>query len=316
MNICFMGTPDIAVPTLQALIERHTVSCVVTQPDKPKGRGKKLTPPPVKVLAQQHHIPVLQPSRARALEFFTELSTYAFDVIVVIAYGQILPQAILNMCSYGALNIHGSLLPKYRGASPIQSAILNGEITTGVTIMQMDAGMDTGDMLLKREIPVGDHTSGSLFELMGQVGAEALLETLTQIQAGTVVRTPQDDSQATHAPLFTKAMGLIDWTQTSQQITSLVNAMNPWPSAYTLLAGEPLKIHSVRLDTDINTVGGLYLSEKAPGQVLAADSKHGIWVGTGDGALPLTLLQAKGGKAMAGKDYVNGRPIEVGTVLC
>ena len=308
MKICFMGTPDIAVPTLQALIDNHTVTCVVTQPDKPKGRGNKLTPPPVKVLAEGHAIPVLQPTRARTPEFFDELAVYDFDVIVVIAYGQILPQSILDMCKHGALNIHGSLLPKYRGASPIQSAILNGESVTGVTIMQMDAGMDTGDMILKREIPVGDHTSGSLFETMGQVGATALLDTLTQIEQGTAIRTPQDNTQATHAPMLTKEMGHIDWGKTTREIVNLVNAMNPWPSAYTLLNGEVLKIHAV----EPASVAGTFTA----GQVVSATPKQGLLVATADGVLSLSSVQSKGSKAMSGRDYVNGNPVEIGTVLC
>ena len=319
MKICFMGTPDIAVPTLQVLLDHHEVVCVVTQPDRPKGRGNKLSAPPVKELAIRHHIPVLQPERARDPAFFAALKNHHFDVIVVIAYGQLLPETILTMCRHGALNIHGSLLPKYRGASPIQSAIIQGEAITGVTIMQMNVGMDTGDILLQKKIPIENHTSGDLFTLMGQVGAETLLEALAQIENGSLTRTPQDETQATHAPMLTKEMGLIDWTKTSQEIVCLVNGLNPWPVAYTLLGEMPLKIYKASPRESFAVSGGSKEKPTAkkptPGTVLAADTKNGIVVQTGDGALALAEVQAKGGKRMPSEEYVKGNPIEVDLIF-
>lgn len=307
MKVCFMGTPDIAVPTLKALIDKHTVSCVVTQPDKPKGRGNKLTPPPVKVLAETEKIPVLQPIKAKDPSFFDELKKFNFDVIVVIAYGQILPKNILNMCKYGALNIHGSLLPKYRGAGPIQWSIINGEKITGVTIMQMNENMDAGDILLSREIPIREHTSEDMFKEMGLVGAEVLLEALYQIDS--ISRTPQDESQATYAPMLTKEMGLIDWTKSNNEIINLINGLNPWPVAYTSIYNKTIKIYKVAEVNDI-----FYKGQK-PGTVLTSDPKNGITVKTGDGAISLGYIQAKGGKVMESTEYVKGNLIQTGTVL-
>lgn len=301
MKICFMATPDIALPTLQALIDNHTVTCVVTQPDKPVGRGKKMTSPPVKVLAESYNIPVLQPEKAKSSVFFDVLKTYEFDIIVVIAYGQILPKTILDMAKHGAINIHGSLLPKYRGAGPIQWAIINGEKTTGVTIMQMNEGMDTGDIILKREIQISNHTSGHMFKEMAVVGAEALIEAISQIENGTATRTPQDETQGTHAPMLTKEMGLISWNKTSQEIINLINGLNPWPVAYMISGQNTIKIYkAATVATESND---------KPGTIINQDTKTGIVIKTADGALALTEIQVKGGKRMPSTEFLKGNEI-------
>ena len=308
LKIIFMGTPDFAAVSLEALLSSsHQVLAVVSQPDKPVGRGKKIKLSPVKEKAIAANIPVLQPEKAKDPGFIEELKEFQADIFVVAAYGKILPEAVLNLPPYGCVNVHGSLLPKYRGAAPIQWAIINGEEKTGVTIMQMNKGMDTGDMILKRELPIQQSdTGGSLYDKMAALGAEALLSALQSIEEGAFVREKQDDSMATYAPMLTKETGHIDWSRNSKDIVNLIRGLNPWPAAYTLYEGEPLKIWE-----------GEALSQKAqgaPGQILNTN-KNGILTATGDGAILLTRIQARGGKAMAAADYIRGHTIEEGRLF-
>lgn len=243
MNVVFMGTPEFAVPTLEKLIQFHHVAAAVTQPDKQKGRGKKLSFPPVKEAALKHGIPVLQPAKARDEKFIEDLEHLAPDVIVVVAYGQILPERILNIPKYGCINVHGSLLPKYRGAGPIQWAVLNGERETGITTMYMEKGLDTGDMIDKAVIPLDKkETSGTLHDKLMALGADLLLETLEKLKDGTAVRIKQNDNESSYAPMLSKEMGKIEFTKNAAEIEQWVRGLNPWPSAYTELGGKTLKI--------------------------------------------------------------------------
>ena len=308
MKICFMGTPPFAVPTLQVLATNHQIVGVITQPDKPKGRGKKLAPPPVKEVAQSLGLPIYQPENIKSPEAFEHIKELQPDIMVVVAYGQILPKTMLELPKYGAVNIHGSLLPKYRGAAPIQWAVINGETTTGITIMQMDTGMDTGHIILKKEMPVNGRTAGEVFESMAVLGAETILQALTQIQDGTAIFTPQDKNQATYAPMLTKAHGHIDWTKNTDQILNLINGLNPWPGAYALLHGQTLKIWKA---TECDTG-----HDASAGTVLVADTKQGIIVKTGDGSLSLQEIQAQSGKRLDPKEYVKGNSIKSGVQLC
>ena len=235
MKAVFMGTPEFAVPTLQALIDHHEVLAVVTQPDKQRGRGKKMQFPPVKEKAVEYDIPVYQPQRARDEEFIEELKNLNPDVIVVVAYGQILPESILNIPKYGCINVHGSLLPKYRGAAPIQWAVLDGEEKTGITTMYMEKGLDTGDMIDKAEVVLDKkETAGSLHDKLMVLGADLLLETLKKLEDGTAVREKQNDEESCYAKMLSKDMGQIDFTKSAREIECLIRGMNPWPSAYTL----------------------------------------------------------------------------------
>ena len=245
MRVVFMGTPDFAVGTLNALLQsRHQVVAVVTQPDKPKGRGKAMQFTPVKEVAVRAEIPVLQPKRVREPEVVEEIRQFHPDVIVVVAFGQLIPKAILDMPQYGCVNVHASLLPKYRGAAPIQWAVIDGEEKSGVTTMQMDEGLDTGDMLLTEEVVLDpQETGGSLFDKLSEVGAGLLLKTLDELEAGNVHPQKQpSESTTAYAAMLTKKMGEIDWTQSAVQIERLVRGLNPWPSAYTHLGQKTLKI--------------------------------------------------------------------------
>ena len=301
MKIVFMGTPDFAVPTLEALYQsRHEVAAVVTQPDKPKGRGKAMAMPPVKEKALEYGIPVYQPVRVRKDEaFFEELTKIQPDMIVVIAFGQILPERILNLPKYGCINIHASLLPKYRGAAPIQWAVIAGDEMAGVTTMQMAEGLDTGDMLLTYETKVGEkETAGELFDRLAQSGAELLTQTLVKLDE--ITPRPQDDAQSCYAHML-----VIDWSRSAHEIDCLIRGLNPWPIALTTLSGERLKV---------------FAAEKAagngePGTVLEADPKKGLTVACGEGALKLTEIQLVGGKRMKATDFLRGHVIEVGTKL-
>lgn len=304
MRIIFMGTPDFAVPCLERLIaDGHEVAGVFTQPDRPKGRGNKLAPPPVKETAQAYHIPVWQPESLKdgaAEQILRELSP---ELIVVVAYGQILPKAVLDLPALGCVNVHGSLLPKYRGAAPIQWSVLNGDEFAGVTTMYMAQGLDTGDMILSKATLIGaDETSGELYERLAGIGAQALSETVALIAKGEAPRTIQPESQATHAPMLSREMGIIDWTKTAPQVHNLVRGMAPWPSASTTLEGQPLKVHKVK---PLDLCG-------EPGHVI--DSEKGI-VACGQGAVQLLEIQAQGGRKMAAQDYLRGHPVKKGTVL-
>ena len=244
MRIVFMGTPDFAVPTLTALIEGgHEVVAVVTQPDKPKGRGKAVLMTPVKEKAIEYEIPVYQPVKVRDPEFVELLKTMAPDAIVVVAFGQILPKSILDLPKYGCVNVHASLLPKYRGAAPIQWAVIDGEKESGVTTMMMDVGLDTGDMLEKVVIPIDrDETGGSLHDKLSLAGGELILSTLKKMEEGTIVRTPQTEEGTCYAKMLTKSLGDIDWEKSAVSIERLIRGLNPWPSAYTMWNGKTIKI--------------------------------------------------------------------------
>lgn len=309
MKIVFMGTPDFAVGTLHALAEsEHEVAAVVTQPDKPKGRGKTLMPTPVKEEALKYNIPVYQPQKVRSEEFQNILAGIQPDAIVVVAFGQIIPQSILDIPRYGCLNVHASLLPKYRGAAPIQWAVIDGEKESGVTIMRMDAGLDTGDMIAKQIVTLEtDETGGSLFEKLSQVGADLLLETLDSIENGTAVYEKQpEESPTPYAAMLDKKMGLIDWERPAGEIECLIRGLNPWPSAYTYLDGKTLKIWKAQVENSD--------SEEQPGTVIQAD-KEAFCVACGSKVLHITELQLEGKKRMAFDAFLRGYPVETGTCM-
>ncbi|MBQ8591918.1 MAG: methionyl-tRNA formyltransferase [Lachnospiraceae bacterium] len=310
MKIVFMGTPDFAVDALEAIIQAgHEITCVVTQPDKPKGRGKEMQFPPVKECAIQHNLPVFQPVKIKTPEAIETLKTYDADIYVVAAFGQILSQEILDMPKYGCVNIHASLLPKYRGSAPIQWAIINGETETGVTIQQMNAGVDTGDILCKAIVPIAaKETGASLFDKLSEAGAKLIVEALKQIEAGTLIAEPQDDSQATHAKMLTKSLGHIDWTQSAVTIERLIRGLNSWPSAYTSLRGKTLKIWEADVAEDVQEQKG------TPGTVIGV-TKDAIVVQTGEGVLQLSNIQLEGKKRMTVKDFLLGYKVEPGEQL-
>jgi methionyl-tRNA formyltransferase len=304
----FMGTPEFALPTLEGLIAAGLpVIGVYTQPDRPSGRGKQLTPPPVKQLATAHGIPLFQPLRLRLPEVVAELQTLAPDLIVVVAYGQILPKSVLDIPRYGCINVHASLLPKYRGAAPINHAIMAGESETGVTTMYMDVGLDTGDMLVKRTTNIGaNETAGELHDRLAQLGREAMLATLERLCAGTLGREKQDDALTCYAPLLRKEQGLIDWARSAIELHNQVRGLDPWPGAYTLLAGDPLKLART-----------LPLQEPhaaAPGMVLGADAS-GLRIACGNGVLKVGELQLPGRKRLPAAEFLRGCALPAGTLL-
>lgn len=305
MRVAFMGSPEFAVPALEALVGAHEVVLVVTQPDKPAGRGKQLRPPPVKVVAERHGLRVVQPRSARTGELEALLREVAPDVAVVVAYGKILPAEVLAVPTLGCLNIHGSLLPAYRGAAPIQWAVINGERETGVTIMKLDEGMDTGPMLLARAVPIGeDDTAGTMHDRLAPVGAEAMLDALARIEAGTAVETAQDHARASHAPMLKKEDGAVDWSLPSRAVANRVRGMDPWPGAYATLDGERVRLFGARV------AGG----RGEPGEVLDAGGA-GLRVACGEGACSFGEIQAPGRKRMPVAAFVAGHPIAPGTVL-
>jgi len=305
LRIAYAGTPDFAVPALEALIDsRHEVVAVYTQPDRPAGRGRKLKAGPVKTVAQAAGIPVEQPVSLREAEAQARLAGYAPDLMVVAAYGLILPQAVLDIPRLGCLNIHGSLLPRWRGAAPIQRAILAGDAETGITIMQMDAGLDTGDMLLKRTVPiVPGQTAQMLHDALAVAGAEALLEAIDGLLAGRLQPEPQDAAQATYAEKLHKEEAEIDWTQPADVLARRVCAFNPWPVAQTRRSGEPLRLWEAR------AIDG----EGPPGKVVA-EGPEGIDIACGRSLLRVTRLQLPGGRPLAARDFLNGRTL-AGEVL-
>lgn len=313
MKVVFMGTPDFAVSTVEAIAEAgHEIVLVVTQPDKPKGRGKEVQFPPVKQWAVERNIPVFQPVRIREEEAVAHLRTFDADIFVVAAFGQILPKEILEMPAYGCVNVHASLLPKYRGAAPIQWAVINGDEVSGVTTMQMGVGLDDGDMLLKQEVKLAeDETGGSLFDRLAEVGGELIVRTMEALEAGTVTPIPQDASQATHVGMIKKSLGELDFSNTAIVLERLVRGLNPWPSAFTKLNGKTLKIWKARVETEAND--GMQ-KDGAPGTVIAAGD-DGIWVCTGEGYLVLEEIQLEGKKRMAVADFLRGRALEIGTLL-
>ena len=306
MKIIFMGTPDFAAASLEALIaSRHEIQAVVTQPDKPKGRKGELTPSPVKVIAKREGIKVYQPLKVRDEEFVKTLRAYNPDVMVVVAFGQIIPLSILKMPKYGCVNIHGSLLPKYRGAAPIQWAVLDGEKETGITTILMDEGIDTGDILLKKTIKIdADETSGSLFDKLMALGAKTILETLDELEKGNLTPTKQGESPTAYAKMLTKAMGLIDFTRSAKELDCFVRGMNPWPSAYTLLAGKTLKLWKVRV-----VEGG-----GEAGSVIDID-KESFAIACGEGAIEVLEVQLEGKKRMSAGDFLKGSSLNIGQEL-
>ena len=313
MRAVFMGTPDFSVGTLEEMIRAgHQVVGVFTQPDKPKGRGKSLQMTPVKEAALAHGIPVYQPVKIREPENMEILKELAPEVIVVVAFGQIIPRAILELPKYGCINVHASLLPKYRGAAPIQWAVIDGEETSGVTIMQMDEGLDTGDMLLKGEIALDpQETGGSLFDRLSALGARLLVEALAQIEAGTIAREKQpQESPTPYAAQITKAQGEIRWEDPAVKIERLIRGLNPWPSAYTRLGGKTLKLWKAQALPQEESSG----KEAAPGTVVARD-RESITVQTGQGLLKLLEVQLEGKKRMDTASFLRGYSLEEGTRL-
>ena len=308
MRVIFMGTPDFSVPALEALVKGgHQVIAAVTQPDKPKGRGKAVLMTPVKEKALEMGIPVYQPVKVREPEFVKTLADLAPDVIVVVAFGQILPKSILEIPRYGCVNIHASLLPKYRGAAPIQWAVIDGEKETGVTTMFMNEGLDTGDMLEKEVVPLDPkETGGSLHDKLSAVGGRLILSTLKGLEDGTLKGTPQTDEGSCYAKMLKKSLGDIDWTMDGAAIERLIRGLNPWPSAYTSLHGKTLKIW------DADVTDREYGVE--PGTV-AEVSKDQLIIQTGKGSLSVRSLQLEGKKRMDIQDFLRGYSLEKGTVL-
>ena len=297
MNIVFMGTPDFAVPCLQKLLDAgYPVTGVFTQPDKPKGRGYKLVPPHVKELAMAHDIPVFQPNSLRNDESFEMVKSCAPDLIVVVAYGKILPKRVLELPKYGCINVHASLLPRYRGAGPIQWAILNGESETGITTMYSGEGLDTGDMLEQVKTPIGENeTADELYTRLSKMGAETLLVTLQKLEADALLRTPQDDSLSCYAPILDKSLCPIDFNKTAWEIHNQIRGLSSWPAATTTYKGKRLKVYESRL---VSRNG-------QPGEIL--DTKRFI-VACKEGAVELVSVQYEGGRRMDGDAFLRGRP--------
>ena len=293
-----MGSPEFAVPSLRLLAEKYPVVGVVTQPDRPAGRGRMLTPPPIKLLAQELGLPIIQPERLRRPEAMQTLSDWAPELIVVAAFGQILRPEVLDLPLHGCINVHGSLLPRWRGAAPIQAALLHGDSFTGITIMRMDPGVDTGPMLSQASLPIlADDTAGSLIPRMAELGARLLVETLPGYLSGAIKPQPQDDSLAIYAPMLKKEDGLLDFSCSAKELANKVRAFNPWPGASMLWRGEPLKIHratALPAGTDVPFAGETCIADGLPA------------VGTADGLLALIEVQPAGKKSMSGKVFLQG----------
>lgn len=305
MKIIFMGTPDFAEAELQALIDsKHDVVAVVTQPDKPQGRKGILTPPPVKLLAKKYDIPVLQPVKVREEGFDKKLESFGADICVVTAFGQIIPPSILTLTKYGCINVHGSLLPDYRGAAPIQWAVIDGEKESGVTVMQMDEGLDTGDILVQKKVAIApDETAGSLFEKLKSVGSEALLFALTEIENGTVKRIPQGTPKRGYAKILKKSMGLIDFTKSAESIECFIRGMDPWPSAYTKWNGKTLKLWKASVkESDSGMEAG----------TVCAVSEDSFDIACGSGTLRVLEVQLEGKKRMKSADFLRGTRLAAG----
>jgi len=312
-RIVFMGTPAFAVPSLKALLDRgENVVCVVTQPDRPKGRGRKIMMPPVKELALKASIPVLQPESIRGGEFLAELRQYNPDIIGLTAYGNILPENIINLPPLGTINVHGSLLPKYRGAAPIQWALINGETETGITIMQMDKGVDTGDILLQEKLPIGpEDTAGSLSGKLAELGGKALGAALDLLRLDKLNPTQQDNNLASLAPLLNKEDGLVNWLHSAVQISCQIRGLDPWPTTYTTLSGKRLRLFSPEV-ADKSLCLGCSISE--PGIICTAN-RDGLLITTGDGCLLIKEIQAEGSRRMSVEAFLSGHTIQSGTLL-
>lgn len=304
MNIVFMGTPEFAVESLELLIKKHNVVGVFTQPDKPKGRKYVLTPPPVKVVAQRHNIPVFQPKSVKNSETVRILQNLAPDLIVVVAYGKILPDEILSLPKYGCINIHASLLPRHRGASPIQWCIVCGDKKTGVTSMQMDSGMDTGDMLIKKELEIlPEETADELHDRLAALGAEVLDETLQNLANGTLKAVAQPTEGVTYAPIIKKEMAHINFNLTAEEIVNAVRGYNSWPCAYFVCCGKRIKVYSAKI------------SDRKGNIAEVLESSDSFIVGCKDKSVEFTVLQSEGSKRMPAADMLRGKPIPLGTVL-
>jgi methionyl-tRNA formyltransferase len=308
LKIVFMGTPDFALASLDKLIDGgYEIAAVVTQPDRPKGRGKKLTPPPVKERALGAGLRVLQPERVKDSGFIEALKELSPDIIIVVAYGQILPEEIINLPAMGCINVHASLLPKYRGAAPINWCIINGESRTGVTTMYMDKGMDTGDILLQRETEIGENeTAGELHDRLAALGADLLLETLEGLQRNEVERKAQDHSAATYAPQLDRETGRVDWNSDAKSIYNLIRGTNPWPGCYTVYKGERMKLWEAKV-----------LEQKSrgtAGKVLEA-GHGGMLVQAGSGTLLVTKIQMPSSRVMTVDEYLRGNSLETGYIL-
>ena len=307
LKIVFMGTPDFAVPCLKTLNENYEVIAVITQPDRPKGRGQKLTPSPIKEYALEHNLTVLQPEKIKTSETEEQLKKLAPDLIVVVAFGQILSKAILDIPQLGCINVHASLLPKYRGAAPIHWSIINGETKTGITTMYMDVGLDTGDMILKEEVSISAKmNTGELHDTLMNIGAKTLLQTIKQITEGSVVRNKQNDAKASYAPLLTKELERINWLLPAQEIYNLVRGLNPWPVAFSIFKGKKLKIWQTKVIDNV-TSGEI-------GTVLSL-TETGFTVQTGKGILEILELQPESKRKMTAKDFVCGNQISINDKL-
>jgi methionyl-tRNA formyltransferase len=307
-TIVFMGTPDFAVPCLEVLVnEKYDLLAVVTQPDRPRGRGQKISFSPVKTAALSHNIPVLQPEKIKCPDFQATLMQLRPDLIVVVAFGQFLPTVLLDLPKYGCINVHASLLPHYRGAAPIHWAVINGETVTGVTTMYMDAGMDTGDMILKGEIPIGpDDNTGDVHDKLKILGANVLKQTVKLITDGTAPRVPQDHKSATYAPLLTRKTERIDWARPARDVHNLIRGLNPWPGAYCRYQDKNMKIWQTRI---INNA-----QQEIPGRIHAF-TNQGIIIGTGKNLLELLTVQPESKRRMPAIDYAHGYGLKIGDML-
>ena len=307
MKLVFMGTPDFAVPCLEELIKAgHEIVGVFTQPDKPVGRKRVMTPPPVKVCAEKNGITVYQPDSVRTEESLSLMKELNPDCVVVVAYGKIIPSEMLKLPKFGFVNVHGSLLPKYRGAAPIQWSIIDGEKKTGVTTMQMDDGIDTGDMLEVSETEIGENeTAGELFDRLAEMGGKLIVSTLSKLEKGELTPIPQDHEKSNYAKIISKEMALIDFNMSAENVFNLIRGFNPWPIAYTIIGDKRLKVFAAE---KIGSVNG-----KA-GEVLSSDGTLTVAFGDGNG-LRFTDVQLEGSKRMSATEMLKGRPIEKGTIL-
>jgi len=308
MRLIFMGTPEFALPSLNALHHSgHAILAVVCQPDRPKGRGGRLTPPPVKGMAERFELPILQPDKMKDLAFLEGLRALKPEVIVVVAFGRILPPAILDLPPHGCINLHASLLPKYRGAAPIQWAIINGEQETGVTTMRLDPGMDTGDILLQERMPIlPEDTAGSLSVRLAERGADLMIRTLKGLESGEIIPVPQDNTQATLAPILDKEAGEIDWTRPAVHILNRIRGLSPWPGAYTFYQDERWSLW--KADLGDPTAGG-------PPGTIQKTGREGISVATGQGLLEILELQPANRRRMSVREFLAGHTVKPGTVL-
>ena len=309
MRAVFMGTPDIAAEVLKSLLlSKHEIIAVVTQPDRPKGRGKELAKSPVKIVAEEHGIPVLQPEKVKTPESVAQLKALNPDVILVVAFGQILSKEILEFPKYGCINVHASLLPEYRGAAPIQWAVIDGKEKSGITIMKMDEGIDTGDMICKEEVVItAEETGGSLHDKLAAIGGPLLLRAIEQIEAGTAEYTPQNHEEHTYAKMLRKDMGRLDFTKSAVELERLIRGLNPWPSAFTQWEGKNLKFWSASVSYEE--------FETCPCGTMVSTKDGMLWIMTGNGILQIRELQPEGKRRMTTEEFLRGYPLQPGLVF-